>query len=115
MELEIDLCNKAKMTAKFTLPFEIETGALVDMPAKKGQFIIFTERCMQGSQVNTSARSRMGVNCRVISSDTLVYPGRLKGHFIDGSNLNIRKHRAVLLSGVSRNPDNLVQTVNVLY
>ena len=41
---------------------------------------------------------RLGINCRVTTFDTLVYPDRLKGRFLDGSNLDISLHQCALLS-----------------
>lgn len=104
----------SEMTAKLTLPFEIAPQDLVSMPVKKGQFFIFTERTMHGSPANTTNRNRFGINARVTTSDTLIYPGRLKGEYIDGSNLNIKKHRTVLLCGQSNNPDNALVTAEEL-
>lgn len=89
----------AKHEAKVTLPFESPAEQLVEMVMKKGQFFIFSERCMHGSKDNSSLNNRLGVNCRVTTSDTLIYPGRLEGDMIDGSNLDITHHQCILLSG----------------
>lgn len=93
--------------AAVTLPFEAAPDRIVTLRMKKGEFVIFTERTMHGSLPNTTARSRVAISARVTNSDTLVYPGRLRGEFIDGSNLDIRGHRCVLLSGRKLHPANV--------
>jgi non-heme Fe2+,alpha-ketoglutarate-dependent halogenase len=89
----------AQRKAAVTLPFKHDPRDLVTIFARAGDFVIFTERTMHGSLPNTTQRSRVAVNCRVTTTDSLIYPGRLRGDFIDGSNLNISGHECVLLSG----------------
>jgi non-heme Fe2+,alpha-ketoglutarate-dependent halogenase len=62
---------------------------------------------MHGPPANISSRRRLAINGRITRADTIVYPGRLRGNFIDGSNLDMRKHRAVLLSGQNQQKDNV--------
>ena len=105
----IDKLNYTYRDGRFGLrdiSLTIPDGQLVEMAMKKGQFFIFSERCMHGSSANRGSINRLGVNCRVTSSDTLIYPGRLKGEMIDGSNLDITHHECVLLSGRSLEPRN---------
>jgi non-haem Fe2+, alpha-ketoglutarate-dependent halogenase len=79
--------------------FERDGYEVVELPMKAGQFVIFTERTMHGSGANDSSKRRLGINGRVASSDTLVYPQRLQNEYMDGSNLDIRHHKCILLSG----------------
>jgi non-heme Fe2+,alpha-ketoglutarate-dependent halogenase len=94
--------KRAKLT-----PFSPEPDYLVTMTMRKGQFFIFTERTMHGSLPNRTQQSRLGINCRVTTTDTLIYPGRLRGDFIDSSNLDISKHHCILLSGKDKNGQNV--------
>ena len=75
---------------------------IVCQEVKKGDYWIFSERTMHGSGPNTSNKTRPALNARLTNSDTLIYPGRLKGEYIDGSNLDISKHECVLLSGTNK-------------
>ncbi|MCB9791357.1 MAG: phytanoyl-CoA dioxygenase family protein [Alphaproteobacteria bacterium] len=95
------------LTGEVARPFEIAPGDLVELPMRAGEFVIFFERVMHGSGENRSPRPRPGVNCRVTPSSTLVYPQRLTGAFMDGSNLDIRAHRCLRLSGGPGHPDNV--------
>lgn len=88
----------ATLQAKFT-DFQPDPDSIVTLPMTAGQFVVFTERTMHGSPVNTSQRDRIAVNVRITKSDTLVYPGRLDNKFVDGSNLDIREHYSLLVSG----------------
>lgn len=74
---------------------------------KQGDYWIFSERTMHGSGPNTSDKTRPALNARITSADTLIYPGRLKGEFVDGSNLDISKHECVLLSGEGKEKRNV--------
>jgi non-heme Fe2+,alpha-ketoglutarate-dependent halogenase len=96
-----------RLRAAVTLPFEAEPDSIVTLTMKRGQFVIFTERVMHSSLPNKSARGRVAINCRVTRSDTLVYPGRLWGEMIDGSNLDISRHRCVALCGRRLNKANV--------
>jgi non-heme Fe2+,alpha-ketoglutarate-dependent halogenase len=82
-----------------TLAFDPTKEPTHSLPMRKGQFVIFTERTMHGSSLNLSNRRRMAINARIARADTIVYPDRLNGNFVDGSNLEITKHCCVLLSG----------------
>jgi non-haem Fe2+, alpha-ketoglutarate-dependent halogenase len=93
--------------AAVTLLFDAEPGSIATMTMRKGEFVIFTERTMHGSLSNKTNKSRVAVNCRITTTDTLIYPGRLRGDYIDGSNIDISKHHCILLSGKNRNRDNV--------
>jgi non-heme Fe2+,alpha-ketoglutarate-dependent halogenase len=103
----IVLERAADLTGEVALPFDFDPLDLVTMPMAKGQFVIFYERTMHGSTASRSSRTRPGVNCRVTPSTTLVYPQRLRGIYIDGSNVNIRPHYCIPLSGGQHRPDNV--------
>jgi non-heme Fe2+,alpha-ketoglutarate-dependent halogenase len=75
----------------------------------RGSFVIFSERTMHGSPPNNSDSRRMAVNCRITKAETLVYPGRLTGNFIDGSNLDIGKHENLLVAGEPSEPRNVIR------
>lgn len=82
-----------------TLEFNPIDYEIVHLEMNKGDYWIFTERVMHGSGLNTSKNGRMAINGRITKSETLVYPSRLNGQFIDGSNLDVRNHKCVILSG----------------
>jgi non-heme Fe2+,alpha-ketoglutarate-dependent halogenase len=90
------------MKAARTVPFDESAADIVAMPMKKGEFVIFTERTMHGSLANYTDGERLAINGRVTMTDTQIYPFRYKGDYIDGSNINIREHRCILLSGRDR-------------
>ena len=69
---------------------------------------------MHGSGPNASDKTRPALNARITNADTLIYPGRLNGEYVDGSNLDISKHECVLLSGVNREPRNVYRTAATL-
>lgn len=96
-----------QLSAKFT-EFEPDPDTVATMEMPRGSFVIFSERTMHGSPANHSDRRRMAVNCRIAKADTLVYPGRLAGSMIDGSNLDISRHESLLVAGEA------VETRNVI-
>ncbi len=65
---------------------------------RPGQFIIFTARCIHGSNPNTSNRQRMGFAIRVVPTHVRVYGGMTEfdefGHHFD-----LGKHGCVVVSG----------------
>jgi len=87
---------------------------IVCQEVKKGDYWIFSERTMHGSGPNASDKTRPALNARITNADTLIYPGRLNGEYVDGSNLDISKHECVLLSGVNREPRNVYRTAAAL-
>jgi non-heme Fe2+,alpha-ketoglutarate-dependent halogenase len=97
-----------RLSAKFT-EFRPDPESVTTMTMPRGSFVIFSERTMHGSPQNLSATRRTAVNCRITKADTLVYPGRLVGDFIDGSNLDIRQHESVLVAGSALEPRNVVR------
>lgn len=97
-----------QLSAKFT-DFHPDPDSVVTMEMPRGSFVIFSERTMHGSPPNNSDRRRMAVNCRITRADTLVYPGRLNGNLIDGSNLDIGKHENLLVAGGALEPRNVIR------
>ncbi|WP_327001622.1 phytanoyl-CoA dioxygenase family protein [Dactylosporangium sp. NBC_01737] len=97
-----------ELLAKFT-DFEPAPGTIATMVMPRGSFVIFSERTMHGSPPNNSDRRRMAVNCRLTRADTLVYPGRLTGTVIDGSNLDISKHESLLVAGRPTEARNVIR------
>jgi non-heme Fe2+,alpha-ketoglutarate-dependent halogenase len=95
-----------KLLATFT-EFIPEPQCIATMVLSRGSFVIFSERIMHGSLPNLSGRSRLAVSCRIARAETLVYPGRLVGNFIDGSGLDISRHESLLISGRPREPRNV--------
>lgn len=88
------------------LPIGVDLDDCIPLSMKKGEFVIFYERTLHGSAANTSPKSRPAINCRVTLGSTIVYPQRLKGKYIDGSNVDISKHACLKLSGVEHHSDN---------
>lgn len=110
---KIVLERAAHQTGEVALPFDIAPEDYVTMPMAKGEFVIFYERVMHGSAASTSPRTRAAVNCRVTPSTTLVYPQRMQGKYIDGSNVNIRPHYCIPLCGTRRHPDNVYAPLQI--
>lgn len=97
-----------QLSAKYT-DFRPDPASVATMLMPRGSFVIFSERTMHGSPANNSDRRRTAVNCRITKADTLVYPGRLTGNLVDGSNLDISKHENLLVSGEALEPRNVIR------
>jgi chlorinating enzyme len=73
-----------------------EEVAHVEM--KPGEFIIFTARCVHGSNPNQSRKQRMGFSIRVVPTHVKVYSGMSEfdefGHHFD-----LARHGCVMLAG----------------
>lgn len=102
-----DFLNQQK--GAMTLEFDEAKVEIVQLPMHKGEFVLFSERTMHGSSTNESLNARLAINGRYTMSTTLVYPQRLQGDFIDGSNIDIRNHFCCLVSGTNRNRSNVVR------
>ncbi len=101
----------SRYKAAATQEFDEAKYGVIDLPMKQGSYVIFTERCMHGSSANSSANdSRLAINFRAVTSDVLVYPSRLKGDYIDASNIDITPHQCVLISGKNLNKNNVVKS-----
>lgn len=79
---------------------------------RPGEFIIFTARCVHGSNPNTSRRQRMGYAIRVVPTHVRVYGGMSEfdefGHHFD-----LSRHGCVLVAGEDRFGHNRLKTVNL--
>lgn len=65
---------------------------------KPGQFIIFTARCIHGSNPNTSNRQRMGFAIRVVPTHVRVY-GDMTEFDEFGHHFDLDRHGCVLVAG----------------
>lgn len=65
---------------------------------RPGQFIIFTARCIHGSNPNTSNRQRMGFAMRVVPTHVRVYGGMTEFNEF-GHNFDLARHGCVLVAG----------------
>ena len=59
--------------SQFSMDVDLKREKPFPMPLKPGQFIIFSERCVHGSQANISNTRRMGINFRAITPETSAY------------------------------------------
>lgn len=84
------------------------------VPAKAGQIIIFTERCMHSSLSNQTNHRRIALNGRYINPSVQIYPDKHKGDFVDENNHNIEKHFSMLVSGKDNFKVNIVRDWNDL-
>lgn len=86
-----------------------EEVAHVEM--KPGEFIIFTARCIHGSNPNTSRKQRMGFSVRVVPTHVKVYSGMTEfdefGHHFD-----LARHGCVLVAGKDEYGHNRIKTEN---
>ena len=62
---DIVLERMSQLEAVVTLPFTIAPGETIEVPMRKGEFVIFYERTMHGSAANRTNTDRVGVNCRI--------------------------------------------------
>jgi chlorinating enzyme len=86
-----------------------EEVAHVEM--KPGEFIIFTARCIHGSNSNTSRKQRMGFSIRIVPVHVKVYGGMTEfdefGHHFD-----LARHGCVLVAGRDEYGHNRIVTEN---
>jgi len=76
-----------------------ERVAHVEM--QPGEFIIFTARCIHGSNPNTDTRQRMGFSVRVVPGHVKVYEG-MDSFDEFGHHFDLSRHACVLLAGEDR-------------
>lgn len=69
--------------------------APVHMEVEPGQFFLFNERIVHGSDPNTSSSERSGISIRFTATSTRIHQGMR----IDGQGLPLRHWHAVLLRG----------------
>ncbi|VEP13754.1 conserved hypothetical protein [Hyella patelloides LEGE 07179] len=97
-----------------TFIFDENDWEIEAVPAKAGQIIIFSERCMHSSLPNQTNNRRLAINARYIRPSVHIYPHRWKGDFIDENNHNIEKQFSILVSGKDDYKVNVVQDWNDL-
>ncbi|WP_431873295.1 chlorinating enzyme [Amycolatopsis sacchari] len=82
-----------------------------DLEMRPGEFIIFTARCIHGSNPNTSRRQRMGFAIRTVPTHVRVYGGMTEftefGHHFD-----LDRHGCVLVGGQDEYGLNRMAEVN---
>ena len=66
-----------------------------------GEFIIFTARCIHGSNPNEDTRQRLGCSVRVVPSHVKVYEG-MQSFEEFGQHFDLERHHCVLLAGEDR-------------
>jgi len=89
---------------------EDEQVAHLEMEA--GEFIIFTARCVHGSNPNTSRRQRMGFSIRVVPTHVKVYHGMTSFEEF-GHRFDLARHACVLSAGEDHYGHNRVTPQNV--
>lgn len=76
-----------------------------------GEFLIFTARCIHGSNPNVSRKQRMGFSIRVVPTHVKVYSGMTEfdefGHHFD-----LARHGCVLIGGVDEYGFNTIKKEN---
>jgi non-heme Fe2+,alpha-ketoglutarate-dependent halogenase len=65
--------NKQFLDARFEGDYDIDPKDLVGLPCRPGEFVIFTERLIHGSEPNRSTNSRMSFVFRFVKPDCRVY------------------------------------------
>ena len=89
--------------AAYSLEYDRDPSKVVRVPCKSGQFIIFMERCIHGSQANTTDRHRLAFNLRAIPTNVAVYPGVKKYRSVyNGGKYHLDNWGVVQLRGEDR-------------
>ena len=89
--------------AAYSLEYDRDPSKVVRVPCKSGQFIIFMERCIHGSQANTTDRHRLAFNLRAIPTNVAVYPGVKKYRSVyNGGKYHLDNWGVVSLRGEDR-------------
>jgi chlorinating enzyme len=73
-------------------------GEPVAMETEPGQFFVFNERVVHGSEPNRSETERSGISIRFTATSTRIHQGMR----IDGQGLPLRRWHAILVSGHDR-------------
>jgi non-haem Fe2+, alpha-ketoglutarate-dependent halogenase len=82
-----------------------------DLEMRQGQFIIFTARCIHGSNPNTSNRQRMGFAIRAVPTHVRVY-GDMTEFDEFGHHFGLDRHGCVLVAGEDEHKLNRVLQEN---
>jgi non-heme Fe2+,alpha-ketoglutarate-dependent halogenase len=70
-------------------------GKPLDMEVAPGQFFLFNEKVVHGSEPNTSASERSGISIRFTATSTRIHQGMR----VDGQGLPLRRWHAILVRG----------------
>lgn len=74
---------------------DLDEGSRVDMELAPGQFFLFSEGALHGSDPNTTSEPRIGISARYTPTSTRVYPGM----WMDGKGLPLRYWHAIQVHG----------------
>jgi chlorinating enzyme len=89
-------------------PDEEEVAHMVMQP---GEFVIFTARCVHGSNPNVSRKQRMGFAIRVVPAHVKVYSGMTEFNEF-GHNFDLSRHGCVLIAGEDQYRHNRIKSEN---
>ncbi|MFX1740037.1 chlorinating enzyme [Paraburkholderia sp. A1RI_3L] len=81
------------------------------MEMRAGEFVIFTARCIHGSNPNTSRKQRMGFSIRVVPTHVKVYEGMTEFNEF-GHRFDLARHGCVLVAGHDDFGHNRLTNVN---
>lgn len=73
----------------------LEVEDAVQMDVKAGQFFMFNELTIHGSDPNTSQTNRTGIAVRITSNETRVYPNQK----VDGQGMHLKNWHAIMVQG----------------
>jgi non-haem Fe2+, alpha-ketoglutarate-dependent halogenase len=83
----------------------------IHLEMNPGEFVIFTARCVHGSNPNSSRRQRMAMAIRVVPTHVRVYGG-MTGFNEFGQHFDLSRHGCVLVAGENKYDFNRVLTKN---
>ncbi|MGR9556470.1 chlorinating enzyme (plasmid) [Rhizobium leguminosarum] len=84
---------------------------ILHMEMKPGEFVIFTARCVHGSNPNNSRKQRMGFSVRVVPTHVKVYSGMTEFEEF-GHQFDLARHGCVLVGGVDQHGHNRISSAN---
>ena len=89
--------------SQFDMDVDLDKEKPVPMPLKPGQFVVFSERCVHGSQANNTNSRRMGINFRAITPETSAYKDQSE-HYAAHHQLtwNLKNWHMTTLRGTDR-------------
>lgn len=96
---------------KLDKDWDPDSEAVRDLEMRPGEFIIFTARCIHGSNPNTSRRQRMGFAIRTVPTHVRVYGG-MTGFSEFGHDFDLSRHGCVLVGGEDEYEFNQIAEVN---
>lgn len=96
---------------KLDKDWDPDQEAVRNLEMRAGQFIIFTARCIHGSNPNISNRQRMGYAIRAVPTHVRVY-GDMTGFDEFGHHFELDRHGCVLVAGEDEHGYNRVASHN---